>query len=110
MVFFIFIQIVKNTSVSQQWIIVDNPLVAAETLNADLEKISRWAVTWLVTFNSNKSIALLLSRKVSHLLPRHFSWKTHSLTKLKLTSILAYISLITVVGINTYIISKRRLG
>ena len=39
--------------------------MAVETLNADLEKISRWAATWLVTFNSNKSIALLLSRKVS---------------------------------------------
>ena len=48
------------------YIVVDNPLVAAETLNADLEKISRWAATWLVTFNPNKSVALLLSRKVSH--------------------------------------------
>ena len=27
------------------YIVVDNPLVAAETLNADLEKISRWAAT-----------------------------------------------------------------
>ena len=36
------------------FIIVDNPLVAAETLIVDLEKISRWAVTWLVTFNPNK--------------------------------------------------------
>ena len=48
------------------YVVVDNPLVAAETLNADLEKISRWAATWLVTFNPNKSVALLLSRKVSH--------------------------------------------
>ena len=48
------------------YIVVDNPLVAAETLNADLEKISRWAATWLVTFNPNKSVALLLSRKVGH--------------------------------------------
>ena len=75
------------------YIIVDNPLVAAETLIVDLEKISRWAVTWLVTFNPNKSITLLLSCKVSHLL-----------------SILAYFSLMTVLGINTYIISKRRFG
>ena len=75
------------------YIIVDNPLVAAETLIVDLEKISRWAVTWLVTFNPNKSITLLLSLKVSHLL-----------------SILAHFSLMTVLGINTLIISKRRLG
>ena len=51
---------------TSRYIVVDNPLVAAETLNADLEKISRWAATWLVTFNPNKSVALLLSRKVSH--------------------------------------------
>ena len=48
------------------YIVVDNPLVAAETLNADFEKISRWAATWLVTFNPNKSVALFLSRKVNH--------------------------------------------
>ena len=50
------------------YIIEDNPLVAAETLNADLEKISRWAATWLMIFNPNKSVALLVSHKVSHLL------------------------------------------
>ena len=50
------------------YIIADNPLVAAETLIVDLEKISRWAVTWLVTFNSNTSITFLLFCKVSHLL------------------------------------------
>ena len=49
-------------------IFVRSPLVAAETLNADLETISRWAVTRLVTYNPNKSVALLLSRKVSQLL------------------------------------------
>ena len=48
------------------YIVVVNPLVAAETLNADLEKILRWAATWLVTFSPNKSVDLLLSRKVSH--------------------------------------------
>ena len=38
------------------YIIVDNPFVAA--LNADLEKISRWAATWLVTFNPDKSVGM----------------------------------------------------
>ena len=96
---------------TSHYIVVDNPLVTAETLNADLEKISRWAATWLVTFNPNKSVALLFSRKVSHPLhPPFFLWKTHPLTKLKLTSILAYFSLMTAVGINTLIISKIRLG
>ena len=36
------------------YIIVDSPLVAAETLNADLENISRWTATWLMIFNPNK--------------------------------------------------------
>ena len=40
------------------YIIVDNPFMAAETMNADLEKISRWAATWLVGFNPNKSVVL----------------------------------------------------
>ena len=59
------------------YIIVDNPLMAVETLNVDLENMSRWAATWLVTFNPNKSVGLLLSRKVSHpLLPPLFMEKT----------------------------------
>ena len=86
------------------YIVVDNPLVAAETLNADLEKISRWAATWLVTFNPNKSIALLFSRKVSHPLHPPLFIENTPITKLKLTSVLAYFSLMTAVGINTLVI------
>ena len=48
------------------YIIVHSPLVAAETLNADLENISRWAATWLMNFNPNKNVALLVSHNVSH--------------------------------------------
>ena len=47
------------------FIIVDNPLTAARNLNTDLEKISRWAATWLVSFNPTKTESLLLSRKLS---------------------------------------------
>ena len=46
------------------YIIVDNPLRSAELLNADLEKISLWANTWLVTFNPAKTESLLISRKL----------------------------------------------
>ena len=62
------------------YIVVDNPLVAAETLNADLEKISRWAATctWLVTFNPNKSVALLLSRKVRYPLHPPLFYEKHT--------------------------------
>ena len=36
------------------YIIVDNPDHAAQLLNVDLEKITRWAETWLVKFNPVK--------------------------------------------------------
>ena len=47
------------------YIIVDDPLDAAVTLNSDLSKIQRWAAQWLVTFNPSKSESLLISRKVN---------------------------------------------
>lgn len=47
------------------FIIVDNPMNAAARLTLDLEKISRWAATWLVTFNPTKTESLLISRKLS---------------------------------------------
>ena len=45
------------------FLIVDNPTTAALCLNSDLEKISRWAAIWLVTFNPSKNESLLISRK-----------------------------------------------
>ena len=46
------------------FLVVDNPNTAAETLNADLGKITEWAKTWLVKFNPAKTESLLISRKV----------------------------------------------
>ena len=48
---------------SSLYIIVDEPVHAAHTLNSDLVKISRWAKQWLVTCNPDKSEAILFSRK-----------------------------------------------
>ena len=45
------------------YIIVDNPIQAAEQLNSDLQKIHRWATKRLVSFNPEKSESILLSRK-----------------------------------------------
>ncbi|MCG8049353.1 MAG: reverse transcriptase domain-containing protein [Candidatus Thiodiazotropha endolucinida] len=45
------------------FIIVDDPVSAAASLNTDLSTISRWASTWLVSFNPSKTEALLISRK-----------------------------------------------
>ena len=54
------------------FIIVNNPHDAATCLNSDLDKITRWAATWLVTFNPSKTNALLLSRKLDTLHPPLF--------------------------------------
>ena len=40
-----------------------NPDAAAEILITDLNKISKWAKSWLVKFNPNKNESLIISRK-----------------------------------------------
>ena len=47
------------------FIIVDDPVTAAGCINADLDKISAWALAWLVTFNPTKTETLLVSRKLN---------------------------------------------
>ena len=49
------------------FIIVDNAPDAAACLNSDLDRITRWAAMWLVTFNPSKTEALLLSRELNNL-------------------------------------------
>ena len=43
---------------------VENPDTAAQTLNSDLEKNTKWAKDWLVSFNPIKTETLLISRKL----------------------------------------------
>ena len=45
------------------YIIVENPITAAEHLNADLAKINLWATKWLVAFNPTKTESVIFSRK-----------------------------------------------
>ena len=45
------------------YIIVDNPVQAADQLNSDLTKIHQLANKWLVTFNPTKSVSIISSRK-----------------------------------------------
>lgn len=45
------------------YVIVDNPRNAALALNFDLDTISKWASDWLVDFNPNKTVSLLISKK-----------------------------------------------
>ena len=51
------------------YIVVDDPITAANCINTDLDKISRWAATWLVSFNPAKTESLLISRKLNR--PQH---------------------------------------
>lgn len=46
------------------FIIVENPTTAAQLINLDIDKIVKWAKTWLVTFNPTKTESLLISRKL----------------------------------------------
>ena len=45
------------------YIIVEDPVVAANCLNSDLNKITQWAATWLVSFNPTKTESIIKSRK-----------------------------------------------
>ena len=47
------------------YIVVEDPTLAAELLNADMEKVARWAKQWLVSFNPFKTESLLISRKTN---------------------------------------------
>ena len=40
------------------YIVVEDPTLAAELLNADMEKVARWAKQWLVSFNPLKTESL----------------------------------------------------
>ena len=46
------------------YIILDDPISAAGCINTDLQKISRWATIWPVSFNPSKTEALLVSRRL----------------------------------------------
>ena len=46
------------------YIVVDSPEPAAGIINTDLSKMSNWAIDWLVIFNTNKTISMLISRKL----------------------------------------------
>ena len=48
-----------------EFIIVENPNVAAEIINSDLLKISGWTNIWLVKFNPSKNEVMLISRKTN---------------------------------------------
>ena len=45
------------------YLIVEDPVMAANLMDIDLDKIHHWANTWLVKFNPHKTEELIISRK-----------------------------------------------
>ena len=83
LLFLIFINdIVKHTGCSIRlfaddtnlYIIVDCPLQAGQLLNRDLNAISTWANSWLVTFNPSKTLSMLISRKRNSVFHPLYLW------------------------------------
>ena len=50
------------------YIIVDFPDSAAQILNLDLDRISKWAKDWLVSYNPEKTESLLFTRKINRVI------------------------------------------
>ena len=59
-------------------IIVEDSLAAAGSLNTDLDRISQWAATWLVSFKSRKENPQKLTQISSRSHPRHLVGKKDS--------------------------------
>ena len=49
------------------YLIVENPIQAANLMDNDLDKIHNWANTWLVKFNPQKTEEMLFSRKSANI-------------------------------------------
>ena len=45
------------------FITVDDPVVAANSLNSDLHEVENWASKWLVLFNPSKTSSMIISKK-----------------------------------------------
>ena len=63
------VEIINSSHDTSIYIIVDNPVEAANQLNSDLSKIHQWATKRLVKFNPTKSESVIVSRK--HKKPYH---------------------------------------
>ena len=63
------------------FIIVDDPVTAAGCINTDPVRISRWASTWLVTFNPSKTETLPISRKLNRPVHPPLSMENHQISE-----------------------------
>ena len=58
------------------YLVVDDPIETAETINGDLDKIHIWSEKWLVKFNPQKTETMILSKKNNK--PNHPSLKMNN--------------------------------
>ena len=49
------------------YLIVEDPIPAANMMDGDLDKVQEWANTWLVKFNPQKTEEIIFSRKTSQI-------------------------------------------
>ena len=47
------------------YLIVEDPMLAANILNTDMITIKNWATKWLVNFNPNKTNSMIISKKIN---------------------------------------------
>ena len=89
------------TDATSLYIVVDDPITAANCLNTNVDKSSRWAATWLVSFNPAKTESLLISLKLNR--PQHpsLSMQNHHIIEADSLNTLISISEMIVSGINT---------
>ena len=91
------------------FIIVENPDMATELLNMDLEKTMEWAEHWLVTFQQKQNLFLSQIKSINLFI--HLSlWIIKSSKKSRLISILAFSFQMTVHGINILISLRKKHG
>ena len=96
------------------FIIVENPILSAQLLNLDLEIIAKWALDWLrdwlVTFNSIKTEALLISRKLQTFNHPPLFMLNQLDMEVDTDKHLGYILVMMVLGINRLVTYNKRLG
>ena len=93
------------------YIVVDNPVEAANSLNNDLDNFTQWAARSLVSFNPTKTESIIISRflnRIQH--PLYYAKSSNSGSRLSQTPSLVYIFLTTALDTIILIILKRRLG
>ena len=66
------------------YLIVEDPIRAANLMDGDLDKVQKWANTWLVKFNPQKTEEIIFSRKTSHIVHPKLSMNNVEIQRVQL--------------------------